>query len=130
MNRGPLVMVAIVSAVFLSIVLLVGGAVALKIGPFARPPGTPTPSRSPTSSGVAVKSIEPTDSPDASTAQQPTDSSAPATPTPRPTPRPSFANAYDELLSHVPERLRESCQAADIQASLLAATVCHTDDGA
>jgi hypothetical protein len=126
MNRGPFVMVGAVSVFFLAIVLLVGGAVALKIGPFARPPGTPTPFRSAAPSLVAV---EGTETPAPEDSDQPPDTQAPATPTPRPTPRPSFANAYDELLSHVPERLRESCEAADIQPSLLAATVCHSDDG-
>jgi hypothetical protein len=126
MNRGPLVMVGAVSVFFLAIVLLVGGAVALRIGPFARPPGTPTPFRSAAPSLVAV---EPTDSAQPSTSQQPPDSQAPATPTPRPTPRPSFANAYDELLSHVPERLRASCEEGEVQATLLAVALCHTEDG-
>jgi hypothetical protein len=130
MNRGPLVMVGAVSAIFLAIVVLVGGAVALKVGPFARPPGTPTPFRSAVPSLVAVGSTEPTNSSEAPTTDQPTDSTAPATPTPRPTPRRSFANAYDELLSHVPERLRESCQETGFETPLRAATVCHTEDGA
>jgi hypothetical protein len=129
MSRGPLVMVAAVSAIFLAIVVLVGGAVALKLGPFARPPGTPTPFRSPASSLVAEVPTEPTDSTGGPTTQQPADTSAPATPTNRPTARPSFANAIDELMSHIPERFRDSCEGEQVEAPVLASTNCGVNDG-
>lgn len=138
-TSGPWTLIIAVGGFFLVIVLLIGGAVALRLGPFARPPGTPviTPSFAvapPTaplslSPSPTAEPTTPTGQPSTATPGRPTVSPSAPTPTPR-LPQPTFDSPLAELLSHVPEALRDSCQPMGQDVSVLAGVECSIDDGA
>jgi hypothetical protein len=121
------------------LVLLVGAGVmyALRLGPFApaatratptptlRP--SPTASPSPSPSPTASPSPSPTPSPTASPTAEPTPTpTTPPTATPTPTGGDDF---IAQLLSHVPESLREECSTFGANFGYLAAADCAADDG-
>jgi hypothetical protein len=128
---GPWALIVALVGFFLMIVLLVGGAVALRLGPFARPPGTPL--ITPSLSLAPTPTAEPppvTGQPSAATPGQPSaGQSTPSTPTQTPKlPRPTFDSPLAELLSHVPEALLASCQPTGPDTSVLAGIECSIDD--
>jgi hypothetical protein len=120
-------LVAAVAGV-LVIVLGVGLALALKIGPFAPVPTNAGASPAPIASPQ-------TGSPTSQIASAPPGSSTPAptiTPTevPAPSDGPATPNtATGELMSHVPDSIRPSCLPTDFLEPILAMVSCAVGDG-
>jgi hypothetical protein len=127
---GPWALIVALVGFFLVIVLLVGGAVAMRLGPFARPPGTPviTPSFSVVPTPTAEQPPA-TGQPSTATPSGPTVRPSTPTPTPEP-PGPTFDSPLAELLSHVPDAVLASCQPTAPDVSVLAGIECSIDDGA
>lgn len=126
-RRAPSRALVVVVAVLLLIVLGLGVALALKIGPFAQaptnpgasptstaPPATPS-SQSPTATTPPGSTLEPTITP----TEVPAPSDAPATP----------STATGELMSNVPEGIRDSCLPTDFLEPILAMVSCVIGDG-
>jgi hypothetical protein len=129
-TSGPWTLIIAVGGFFLAIVLLVGGAVALRVGPFARPPGTRV--ITPSFAAAPTPTPEPptaTGRPSTATPARPTVS--PSVPTPTPDgPRPTFDSPLAELMSHVPEAVVPSCQPTEADVSVQAGVECSIDEGA
>ena len=120
---------ALVALVAILLVVVIGGALAfaLRIGPFAPAPtpgaALPTPSSSPGTGSTDSPSATPapgsTLQPTAQSTDIPPPSHVPATPN----------SATAELLSHVPEGIRDSCLHTDFLEPIIAKVSCAIGDG-
>ena len=141
---GPSAIVILLIAVLLLAVVGVGGAYALKLGPFApAPTGTPVAGPTPTTthrpaSGTPQPTAAVTLPPKSTPTPVPSATLEPVeTPILEPTetpffsipPNPSPGAAGEELLTHVPGAIRESCTATDGVAPILAIATCVQDSG-
>lgn len=126
-RRAPSRTLVAVVVVVLVIVLGVGVALALRIGPFTPAPTNPGSSPIPTSPLATASSQSPL-------ATAPPGSTAVPTITPTGVPPPSDVpatpnTATGELMSHLPEGIRDSCFPTDFLEPVLATVSCVIGDG-
>ena len=126
-RRAPAPVLVGLVAIVLVVVIGGGVAVALKIGPFAPPATNPGASAIPTSPLATGSSQSPLATTPSGSTAVPTITPTGVPPTSDVPPTPNTATG--ELMSHVPEGIRDSCLPTDFLEPVLATVSCVIGDG-